>query len=98
MRICAICGINDKQRTKDRHHCRAERRGQDYIRQGVSGTLSGSGGVLVIGSSSFFSVCRMRTWLWSGCMPGRRKVAVKVVDIFGNDTMKIIEVTIGGRK
>ncbi|NOX08064.1 MAG: site-specific DNA-methyltransferase [Gammaproteobacteria bacterium] len=28
------------------------------------------------------------------CMPGRRKVAVKVVDIFGNDTMKIIEVTI----
>jgi len=29
------------------------------------------------------------------CTPGRRKVAVKVVDIFGNDTMKIIEVTIG---
>jgi DNA modification methylase len=28
------------------------------------------------------------------CMAGRRKVAVKVVDIFGNDTMKIIEVTI----
>ena len=28
------------------------------------------------------------------CTPGRRKVAVKVVDIFGNDTMKIIEVTI----
>jgi DNA modification methylase len=28
------------------------------------------------------------------CMPGRRKLAVKVVDIFGNDTMKIIEVTI----
>jgi len=28
----------------------------------------------------------------------RRKVAVKVVDIFGNDTMKIIDVTIGGRK
>ncbi len=27
-------------------------------------------------------------------MPGRRKVAVKVVDIFGNDTMKIVEVTI----
>ena len=24
--------------------------------------------------------------------PGRRKLAVKVVDIFGNDTMKIIEV------
>jgi len=32
------------------------------------------------------------------CPPGRRKVAVKVVDIFGNDTMKIVEVTIGGRK
>ena len=31
------------------------------------------------------------------CPPGRRKVAVKVVDIFGNDTMKIVEVTIGGR-
>ena len=28
-------------------------------------------------------------------MPGRRKVAVKVVDIFGNDTMKIIEVNVG---
>ena len=26
------------------------------------------------------------------CQPGRYKVAVKVVDIFGNDTMKIIEV------
>ncbi len=32
------------------------------------------------------------------CAPGRRKIAVKVVDIFGNDTMQIIEVTIGGRK
>ncbi len=28
------------------------------------------------------------------CTPGRRKVAVKVVDIFGNDTMKVIEVTV----
>ena len=28
------------------------------------------------------------------CDKGRRKIAVKVVDIFGNDTMKIIEVTI----
>lgn len=26
------------------------------------------------------------------CLSGRRKIAVKVVDIFGNDTMKIIEV------
>jgi hypothetical protein len=28
------------------------------------------------------------------CAAGRRKLGVKVVDIFGNDTMKIIEVTI----
>ena len=28
------------------------------------------------------------------CEPGRRKIAVKVVDIFGNDTMTIIEVRI----
>jgi len=32
------------------------------------------------------------------CTPGRRKLAVKVVDIFGNDTMTIVEVTVwGGR-
>jgi len=29
--------------------------------------------------------------------PGRRKIAVKVVDIFGNDTMTIVEVLVGGR-
>ena len=28
------------------------------------------------------------------CSPGRRKIAVNVVDIFGNDTMKIVEVTV----
>lgn len=28
------------------------------------------------------------------CAPGRRKIAVKVVDIFGNDTMTIIQVTV----
>ena len=28
------------------------------------------------------------------CSPGRRKLAVKVVDIFGNDTMTIVEVTV----
>jgi len=28
---------------------------------------------------------------------GRRKIAVKVVDIFGNDTMKILEVTVIGK-
>lgn len=27
--------------------------------------------------------------------PGRRKIAVKVVDIFGNDTMKVLEVMVG---
>jgi DNA modification methylase len=29
------------------------------------------------------------------CTPGRRKIAVKVVDIFGNDTMTIVDVSIG---
>ena len=29
--------------------------------------------------------------------PGRRKIAVKVVDIFGNDTMTIVEVAVGER-
>ena len=28
------------------------------------------------------------------CPPGRRKIAVKVVDIFGNDTMTIVEVEV----
>lgn len=31
------------------------------------------------------------------CNTGRYKVAVKVVDIFGNDTMKIIDVSVGGK-
>jgi DNA modification methylase len=31
------------------------------------------------------------------CTPGRRKLAVKVVDIFGNDTMTIVEVTVRGK-
>ena len=30
--------------------------------------------------------------------PGKSKVAVKVVDIFGNDTMKVITVTIGEKR
>ncbi len=34
--------------------------------------------------------------IYKECTTGRRKVAVKVVDIFGNDTMKIIEVDIKG--
>jgi hypothetical protein len=29
------------------------------------------------------------------CAPGRRKIAVKVVDIFGNDTMTIVDVRVG---
>jgi hypothetical protein len=29
------------------------------------------------------------------CAPGRRKLAVKVVDIFGNDTMTIVDVNVG---
>jgi len=32
------------------------------------------------------------------CAPGRRKLAVKVVDIFGTDTMTIVEVSVGGKK
>lgn len=32
--------------------------------------------------------------IFKECTKGRRKIAVKVVDIFGNDTMKIIEATI----
>ena len=28
------------------------------------------------------------------CTPGRRKLAVKVVDVFCNDTMTIVEVTV----
>jgi DNA modification methylase len=32
------------------------------------------------------------------CVPGRRKIAVKVVDIFGNDTMTIVEVSLGEGK
>ena len=34
------------------------------------------------------------TSVYSECPAGRRKVAVKVVDIFGNDTMRILEVTL----
>lgn len=32
------------------------------------------------------------------CSPGKRKVAIKVVDIFGNDTMTIVEITVGGKE
>jgi len=34
------------------------------------------------------------TSVYQECTPGRRKLAVKVVDIFGNDTMTIVEVRI----
>jgi len=32
------------------------------------------------------------------CTSGQRKIAVKVVDIFGNDTMTIVDVSVGGKK
>jgi very-short-patch-repair endonuclease len=35
------------------------------------------------------------TSVFHECPPGRRKLAVKVVDIFGNDTMTIVEVSVG---
>ncbi|MGA9039748.1 MAG: site-specific DNA-methyltransferase [Terriglobales bacterium] len=38
------------------------------------------------------------TSVFQECQPGRRKIAVKVVDIFGNDTMTIVEVTVGGKR
>jgi DNA modification methylase len=38
------------------------------------------------------------TSVFQECPPGRRKVAVKVVDIFGNDTMTIVEVSVGAKK
>ena len=38
------------------------------------------------------------TSVYHECHPGKRKLAVKVVDIFGNDTMTIIEVNVGGKK
>jgi len=38
------------------------------------------------------------TSVFHECAPGRRKLAVKVVDIFGNDTMTIVEVNMGGKK
>jgi hypothetical protein len=34
------------------------------------------------------------TSVFHECAPGRRKIAVKVVDIFGNDTMTIVEVMV----
>lgn len=36
--------------------------------------------------------------VYQECTPGRRKLAVKVVDIFGTDTMTIVEVTVGGKR
>jgi len=32
------------------------------------------------------------------CPPGRRKLAIKVVDIFGNDTMTIVDIMVGGKE
>ena len=36
------------------------------------------------------------TSVFKECEPGIRKIAVKVIDIFGNDTMKVVPVTVGG--
>ncbi len=38
------------------------------------------------------------TSVFHECSTGRRKLAVKVVDIFGTDTMTIVEVNVGGKK
>jgi DNA modification methylase len=38
------------------------------------------------------------TSVFHECEPGRRKLAVKVVDIFGNDTMAIVAVNVGEKK
>jgi adenine-specific DNA-methyltransferase len=38
------------------------------------------------------------TSVFHECPAGRRKLAVKVVDIFGNDTMTIVEVNVGGKR
>jgi len=38
------------------------------------------------------------TSVFQECPAGRRKIAVKVVDIFGNDTMTIVEVTVGAKR
>jgi DNA modification methylase len=38
------------------------------------------------------------TSIFNECASGRRKIAVKVVDIFGNDTMTILDVSVGGKK
>lgn len=38
------------------------------------------------------------TSVFHECTPGRRKIAVKVVDIFGNDTMTIVDVSVGEAK
>ncbi|MFA4911092.1 MAG: hypothetical protein WC649_08630 [Desulfobacteria bacterium] len=38
------------------------------------------------------------TSVFHECPPGRRKLAVKVVDIFGNDTMTIVDLAVGGKR
>jgi DNA modification methylase len=38
------------------------------------------------------------TSVFHECAPGRRKIAVKVVDIFGNDTMTILDINIPDKK
>ena len=38
------------------------------------------------------------TSVFQECRSGRRKIAVKVVDIFGNDTMTIVDVSVGAKR
>jgi len=38
------------------------------------------------------------TSVYQECLPGRRKLAIKVVDIFGNDTMTIVAINVGEKK
>lgn len=38
------------------------------------------------------------TSVFHECAPGRRKIAVKVVDIFGNDTMTILDINVPDKK
>lgn len=38
------------------------------------------------------------TSVFHECTPGRRKIAVKVVDIFGNDTMTILDISVPDKK
>ena len=48
----------------------------------------------VVKSNPIFRKDRSLKNIFPECAPGRREIAVKVVDIFGNDAMAIVEVTL----